>query len=130
MYLFQFSSISYKDMLNTFVSSSLYMDVARVNSHPFKTYQNCCVYWSEYPHGQRCKKCEVYVFKINECLTFKHIGNSRCAIECSQCQYFYEHHIQYTSLIHRIPVPAVILKDLYLRSGNKSCSDICGLEIN
>ena len=98
--------------------------------HPFKQYQNCWDYWCKDPHRQRCKKCDVYNYKINECFTYKKYGSSRCASECSQCQYFYEHYMQYTSFIHQIPMPSAILKDLYIWSGNKPWADICEVEIN
>ena len=100
-----------------------------VFSYPFKTHQNCWEYWQKDQHGENCESCEVYKYQIHECFTLRN-GREKCSVHCSSCQYFYEHYTQYTSFIHQLSMPATILKDMYIWSGNKAWADLCGVDID
>ena len=103
--------------------------LGNVFSHPFKTYQNCWEYWQKDQHGENCANCEVYKFQIHDCFTLRNSGK-KCSNHCSSCQYFYEHYTQYTSFIHQLSMPAAILKDMYIWSGNKAWAELCGFDID
>lgn len=100
-----------------------------VFSHPFKLFQTCWNYWKKSPHGENCEDCVVFKYQINECFTLTN-NKRKCVIDCSQCQYFYEHYTQYTYFIHQMPMPVAIFKDLYLWSGNKAWARLCGVDID
>ena len=99
-----------------------------VYSHPFKPHQTCWNYWQKGPQGDNCKNCEVYKYQISECFTFIN-QREKCSLNCSSCQYYYEHYTQYTSFIHQMSMPAAVLKDMYIWSGNQAWANISGVDI-
>lgn len=100
-----------------------------VFSYPFKSYRNCWDYWQKDPHGEKCENCVAFKCQINECFTVRN-NRTECSTDCSKCQYFYEHYVQYTSFIQQMPMPVAVFKDMYVWSGNKAWADLCGTDID
>lgn len=98
-------------------------------SLPVKPFLNCWNYWQKDSHSEKCERCLVFKYKIDVCFTAKYDSGQRCSIDCSECQYFFDHFIPYTSFIHQMTIPAAILKDLYIWSGNNVWADLCGVDI-
>ncbi|MGD9162212.1 MAG: hypothetical protein PVG39_27630 [Desulfobacteraceae bacterium] len=103
--------------------------IGGVYSYPFKSYQTCWNYWQKGEHGENCGNCEVLKYQISECFTLKD-HRRKCSGSCSSCQYYYEHYTQYTSFIHQMSMPAAVLKDMYIWSGNQAWADLCGVDID
>ena len=110
------------------VPQTLVEGLGGVYSHPFKSYQNCWNYWQKWPHGENCENCEVLKYQISECFTLKN-QREKCSVSCSSCQYYYEHYTQYTSFIHQMTMPAAVLKNMYIWSGNQAWAELCGSDI-
>jgi PAS domain S-box-containing protein len=98
-------------------------------SQPFKLYLHCWEYWQRDKHGENCFSCEVQRYQINECFTMKS-NRAKCPVECSGCQYFFEHYTRYISFIHQMPMPAAVIKDMYIWSGNNAWAELCGIAID
>jgi hypothetical protein len=99
-----------------------------VFAHPFKSRQNCWDYWEKEQHGG-CEGCEVFKYQISECFTLR-TNRRKCSVSCSTCQFYYEYYTQYTSFIHQMSLPAAVLKDMYIWSGNQAWGDLCGVDID
>ncbi len=92
-----------------------------------KPFKPCWEYWAKDPHRDSCKECPVYSRNFRACFTARHNPGQRCPIDCSECQYFYEHYAPVMSFIDQIKNPAAIYKDLYIWSGNRAWADLCGV---
>jgi PAS domain S-box-containing protein len=111
------------------IPQALVEGLGGVFSHPFKPYLNCWEYWQKDKHGENCFSCEVQRYQINECFTLK--GNrAKCPGECSGCHYFFEHYTRNISFIHQMPMPAAVIKDMYIWSGNNAWAELCGTDID
>ncbi len=99
-----------------------------VSSYPFKTFRNCWEYWQNDRHGENCVSCSVCNYQVSECFTLK-TNKKKCSVNCSVCRYYYEHYTQYTAFIHQLPMPAAVLKDMYIWSGNSAWSELCGIDM-
>ena len=111
------------------VPQTLVEGIGGVHSHPFKSYQTCWNYWQKGRHSENCDNCEVFRFRISECFTLRD-NRRKCSVCCSSCQYYFEHYTQYTSFIHQMSMPAAVLKDMYIWSGNRAWADLCGIDID
>jgi PAS domain S-box-containing protein len=111
------------------IPNALMDGLGGVLSHPFKSYLNCWEYWQKDKHGENCRSCEVQRYQINECFTLKG-SKARCPGDCSGCQYFFEHYTRNISFIHQMPMPAAVIKDMYIWSGNNAWAELCGTDID
>jgi len=109
------------------VPISLLDNAEGIYPRTLKPFKPCWGYWAKDPHGDGCRECMVFIRHFKACFTARHTPGQKCPIDCSECQYFYEHYAPVMSFIDQIQNPAAIYKDLYIWSGNRAWADLCGV---
>ncbi len=110
------------------VPQALLEQVGGIYSLPLRSFKKCWEYWANNPHGEKCQDCGVFNLQVEECFTARNNRGQQCQNDCHECKYFGEYYWPCVAFIHQIEKPAAIFKDLYLWSGNKRFSELCGID--